>query len=146
MPNFGNPLTGIGEDHTLTKEELARAVRFLVAAEYEAVEMYEKVRDATDDGDAKKVIQSIIDEEKVHAGEFLKLLAAIDPKETEFYEKGYKEVSEQLEESKKAFGISDELDRIASEVEPQDRRIALALDSLSDAVECSLIGLVEPPK
>jgi rubrerythrin len=135
MPNFGNPLTGISEDHTLSKDELARAVRFLVAAEYEAVEMYEKVRDATNDGNAKKVIQAIIDEEIVHAGEFLKLLSIVNPKETEFYAEGEKEVSDLIEKGKKAFKLTKKLDGIAEEIESQDKVIALALDNISDTIE-----------
>jgi rubrerythrin len=135
MPNFADPLTGISPDHKLSKDELARAIRFMTAAEFEAIEMYSKVRDCTDDENAKKVILSIVNEEKVHAGEFLKLLSTIDPKEAEFYADGEKEVSELLEKSKKAYKITRAIDQIAAELEPQDKVIALALDNVSDAIE-----------
>jgi rubrerythrin len=135
MPNFSNPLTGINVDHKLTKDELARAIRFMVAAEYEAIEMYEKVRDATDNEDAKKVIQSITDEELVHAGEFLKLLNIINPNESDFYSKGEKEISELLEKGKKAFKLTRELDKIATEIEPENKLIAQFIDNLSDHIE-----------
>ena len=135
MPNFSDPLTGISPDHKLTKEELARAIRFMTAAEYEAVEMYEKCRDATDNADAKKVIQSIIDEEKIHASEFLKLLSIIKPEDKKFDTKGEQEVSELLEKSKKAFKLTEELDKIAEEIEPQNKIIALAIDHVSDKIE-----------
>jgi rubrerythrin len=96
MPNFSNPLTGLNIDRTLTKEELIRAVRFMIAAEYEAIEMYGKVQDATPDEKIKKGIQSITDEEKIHAGEFLKMLEYLDPKEKKFYQEGAKEVEDFL--------------------------------------------------
>ena len=37
MPDFGSPFSGMANDRKLRKEELIRAIRFLVAAEYEAV-------------------------------------------------------------------------------------------------------------
>jgi rubrerythrin len=135
MPNFGDSLTGITPDHDLTNDELCRAVRFMISAEYEAIELYQKVRDTTRNDAAKKVIQAIIDEEVVHAGEFLKLLSIINPKETEFYADGEKEVSDLIEKGKKAFKLTKKLDRIAEEIESQDKVIALALDNISDMIE-----------
>ena len=40
MPEFGHPFSGLAAGRKLTKSELVRAVRYLVAAEYEAVQMY----------------------------------------------------------------------------------------------------------
>ena len=39
MPEFGNPFSGISKDRKLTKEELIRAIRFMIAAEYEAIQL-----------------------------------------------------------------------------------------------------------
>jgi len=36
MPNFGSPFSGLANDRKLTDTELVRAIRFMVAAEYEA--------------------------------------------------------------------------------------------------------------
>ena len=129
MPGFADPLTGMGADRKLTKEELVRAIRFMVAAEYEAVEMYGKIQDATDDEDSKKVIGDIIEEERVHAGEFLALLKKIDPQEEEFYQKGEKEVQDTIREA------SEQLDAIATEIEPMDPVIARAIDQVNDRLE-----------
>ena len=96
MPNFASALTEPLNGRKLTKEELVRAVRFLVSAEYEAVQMYQQVVEATDDGLVIKVINSIIDEEKVHAGEFLKLLHELDPEEAKHYKEGEKEVKKEM--------------------------------------------------
>ena len=40
MPDFGNPFGGLAKGRQLTDAELVRAIRFMVAAEYEAVQMY----------------------------------------------------------------------------------------------------------
>ena len=37
MPNFESPFSGLAKDRKLTDEELIRAIRFIIAAEYEAI-------------------------------------------------------------------------------------------------------------
>lgn len=37
MPQFGSPFAGLASDLKLTGEELIRAIRFMVASEYEAI-------------------------------------------------------------------------------------------------------------
>ena len=49
MPDFGTSLSGMASDRKLTKKELIRAVRFMIAAEYEAVQLYMQLVDSTDD-------------------------------------------------------------------------------------------------
>ncbi|NLO90142.1 MAG: rubrerythrin [Clostridia bacterium] len=101
MPEFSHAFQGNKFDRNLTKEELIRAIRLMIAAEYEAVQLYAQLADSIDDEFAKAVLLDIADEEKVHAGEFLKLLFYLDPEEEEFYKQGYEEVDEILEELKK---------------------------------------------
>jgi hypothetical protein len=38
MPEFSNPFTVLKNDRKLTHEELVRAIRFMIAAEYEAIQ------------------------------------------------------------------------------------------------------------
>jgi len=45
MPNFGSPFSGLTNDRKLTDAELIRAIRFMVAAEYEAIQMYMQLAD-----------------------------------------------------------------------------------------------------
>jgi rubrerythrin len=97
MPEFGNPFSGMKADRKVTKDELIRAIRFMVAAEYEAVQLYMQLAESTDDKLAKEVLVDIADEERVHAGEFLKLLKHLAPDEEKFYEKGAEEVDEMIE-------------------------------------------------
>jgi rubrerythrin len=101
MPEFGTALTGVGEDRKLTHSELVRAVRFMVAAEYEAVQLYMQVAERTDNELAREVMREVSEEELVHAGEFLRLLKELDPKEEAFYGEGAREVEQIMEKLKK---------------------------------------------
>jgi len=100
MPAFGSPFSGLANDRKLTHEELVRAIRFMVAAEYEAIQMYMQLAESTDNELAAEVLKDIADEERVHAGEFLRLLRELAPDEEKFYAKGAKEVKEEIEKMK----------------------------------------------
>ncbi len=97
MPEFGSPFSGMKADRNVTKSELIRAIRFMIAAEYEAVQLYMQLAESTDDKLAKEVLIDIADEERVHAGEFLKLLKHLAPDEQKFYDEGTEEVQEMIE-------------------------------------------------
>lgn len=96
MPDFGNAFSGLSLDRKMSHNELVRAIRFMVAAEYEAVQLYVQVAEATDSNLAKAVLYGIANEEKVHAGEFLRLLKELAPDEESFYEEGASEVEEEI--------------------------------------------------
>jgi len=98
MPEFGDPFSGLAADRKLTHEELVRAIRFMVSAEYEAIQLYMQLAESTDHELVRKVLVDIADEEKVHAGEFLRLLYELAPEEKDFYIKGFEEVEELMEE------------------------------------------------
>lgn len=93
MPIFGTPFAGINLDRKITKEEAVRALRFVTAAEFEAIQLYQQLRDSYDDPLFKKVMDSIADEEKAHAGEFMHLLSILQPEEQVFYTRGIEEVN-----------------------------------------------------
>ena len=101
MPEFGSPFSGLAKDRKLTKSELIRAIRFLVAAEYEAVQMYMQLAESIDNKLAAEVLEDIANEERVHAGEFLRLLKELAPDEEKFYAEGAKEVEEEIKKLKK---------------------------------------------
>ncbi|MDV0447808.1 hypothetical protein MsAg5_17250 [Methanosarcinaceae archaeon Ag5] len=100
MPGFGNPFAGLKNDRKLTHEELVRAIRFMVAAEYEAIQLYEQLAESTDNELAKTVLLDIANEEKEHAGEFLRLLRELQPNEADFYEEGSEEVEKMMKNMK----------------------------------------------
>jgi len=102
MPEFGTPFSGMAKDRKLTKEELIRAIRFMVAAEYEASQLYMQLAESTDNKLAIEVLKDIADEERVHAGEFLRLLRELAPDEEKFYAEGAKEVEEEIKKRKKS--------------------------------------------
>ena len=101
MPEFGNPFSGLAAERKLTDAELIRAIRFMVAAEYEAVQLYMQLAESTKNPLAVEVLKDIADEERVHAGEFLRLLHELAPDEEKFYAEGTEEVEEIIEELKK---------------------------------------------
>ncbi|QPM68700.1 ferritin family protein [Atribacter laminatus] len=101
MPEFSNPFTLLKNDRKLTHEELVRAIRFMIAAEFEAIQLYQQTAESTSDKLSQEVLLDIANEEKEHVGEFLRLLRELDPEEEEFYQKGFKEVEEILKELKK---------------------------------------------
>ena len=96
MPVFGSPFSGLANDRKLGDEELIRAIRFMVAAEYEAVQLYMQLAESTDNKLAVEVLEDIADEERVHAGEFLRLLRELAPDEEKFYAEGAKEVEGEI--------------------------------------------------
>jgi rubrerythrin len=100
MPVFGSPFSGIANDRKLTNEELIRAVRFMVAAEYEATQLYMQLAESTNNKLAVKVLKEIADEERVHGGEFLRLLRELAPDEEKFYAQGANEVEDVIRQMK----------------------------------------------
>jgi len=83
--HFANPFGIMKAKRKFTKQELIRATRLMIAAEYEAVQLYMQVAESTDDELVKRVYTHIADEERVHAGEFLKLLIHLDSGEEKHY-------------------------------------------------------------
>jgi len=97
MPEFLNPFSGMAPDRKLTKRELTRALRLSLAAEEEAIHLYEALADAADDELAARVLQDVANEEREHAGEFQRLLNILLPDEEELMKDGAEEVDEMAE-------------------------------------------------
>jgi rubrerythrin len=68
----------------------------MIAAEYEAIQLYQQLAESTDNQLAQEVLYDIANEEKEHAGEFLRLLRELDPEEEKFYKEGYEEVEKMI--------------------------------------------------
>ena len=94
MPTFGTAFSGIANNRKLTDAELIRAIRFMIAGEYEATQLYMQLAESTNNKLAIEILKDIADEERVHAGEFLRLLHELAPDEKKFYAEGEKEVEE----------------------------------------------------
>ncbi len=94
--DFSNPF-GTMVPRKMNATELARAIMQDIAAELDAIALYQAHIDATDDERVKKVLAHIRDDEKEHAGELLALLEILDPKQAEYIKKGKVEIAELLE-------------------------------------------------
>ena len=55
MPDFGHPFSGLAKDKKITHQELVRAIRFMVAAEYVAIQLYMQLAESTDNKLAQEV-------------------------------------------------------------------------------------------
>ena len=94
MPEFVNPFSGKVPDRPLTKEELIRAIRLDIAAEHEATHLYMAHAEAIDDPVARAVLIDIANEERVHVGEFMRLLSILTGDEDQWLAQGAAEVDE----------------------------------------------------
>jgi uncharacterized protein len=92
MPEFVKPFSGMVPERKMTPGELVRALRLDLAAEHEAVHTYLAHADATDNPLAKAVLADIANEERVHAGEFARLIAILTGDEDELLAEGKAEV------------------------------------------------------
>ena len=97
MPSFTNPfpgmVPGVVPGRRLTEEELVRALRLDLAAEEEAVHLYMAHADATDNVVLKTMLLDIANEERVHAGEFLRLIEVLAEDEKRLMKQGADEVN-----------------------------------------------------
>jgi rubrerythrin len=67
----------------LTDSELARAIRLDMEAELDAINLYAAHMEATDNAEAKAILQHVMDEEREHAALFWELIAKLDPAQAE---------------------------------------------------------------
>ena len=98
MPEFADPFSGILPERKLRNEELVRAIRMNIAAEHEAIHLYMAHAEATDHPLARKVLIDIANEERVHIGEFERLLEMLTGDEDQWVAEGREEVDEMAAE------------------------------------------------
>lgn len=94
MPEFVNPFSGVLPERKMASNELTRAIRLNLAAEQEAIHLYQVHADATDNELAKKVLLHIADEEREHVGELQRLLNILLEDEEQLLAGGAEEVDE----------------------------------------------------
>jgi len=94
MAQFIDPFPGLTPGKKLDERELTRALRQGLAAEEEAVHLYEAIVDATDNKTVKEVMQSVADEERVHVGEIQRLLEILVKDERKLLDEGAAEVND----------------------------------------------------
>ena len=106
MAEFVDPFSGV-VPRKLTREELARAIMLDIAAELEAIHLYQAHIDATDDERAKAVLAHVRNDEEEHVGEFLALLEVLEPEMAGRLRDGYAEIPAIL--SRVAAGVPAEV-------------------------------------
>lgn len=94
MSQFMDPSVVQTNSKTLTMREVTRALRQAIAAEEEAIHLYEFIVDLAPNEIVKKVMQDIANEEKVHVGEILAVLNKLLPNEEGFVQEGMNEIEE----------------------------------------------------
>ena len=52
MPEFTDTFSGLAAERKLSHSELVRAIRFMIAAEFEAIQLYEQLAESTDNDSA----------------------------------------------------------------------------------------------
>ncbi len=91
--DLSNPF-GTMVPRKMNANELANAIRQDIAAELDAIALYQAHIDATDDERARKMLAHIRDDEKEHAGELLALLEVLDPTQAKYLIEGKEELKE----------------------------------------------------
>ncbi|OPZ82358.1 MAG: Ubiquinone biosynthesis protein COQ7 [bacterium ADurb.Bin429] len=99
--DFTDPFVGRAR-RTLSDAELAQAIRLDMAAELDAINLYQAHLEATDNPVARRVIQHIMEEEKEHLVEFAQLLYQLDPIQAEHAAEAAREFAEAGGEAEEA--------------------------------------------
>lgn len=80
-------------EEVMSDAKIAVAIRSMIAAEFDAIKLYTEFLEAIENEQVKAVLASVIEEERVHVGEFQQLLFDLDPQEKELYDRGAAEVN-----------------------------------------------------
>ncbi len=96
MAEFAHAFYGNASPRKLSHSELVRAIRLMVTDEYEAISIYTQLAESIDNELAKEVLIDIANEERVHVGEFLRLLKELAPDEEQWYADGAAEVEAEI--------------------------------------------------
>jgi len=85
----------INREKTLSKKEIAQALRWAIEAELDAISFYEQLAELIEDKRIKHVFYDVANEEKEHVGEFLAALLEVDPELGKYMKEGFEEVEEE---------------------------------------------------
>lgn len=94
MPEFSDIHSTYAPHKKLNPTEMARAIKFAIASEFEAIQLYQQIMESTENEKIIHVLEEITEDEKHHAGGLYKLLEFLVPSDQIAYEKGYKETIE----------------------------------------------------
>ena len=115
--DFVKPFPGKNPGDQITKQELISAIRLSICAEQEAVHLYDQIAEFTDNEMVKKLMVDVADEERIHIGEFQKLLELIGEGKADKVKEGEAEAAKKLEseeQDSEELGASEAIKRIAN--------------------------------
>ena len=96
MPDFNTIQNVYTPKRKLTPTEILRAIKFSIAAEYEAIQLYQQIMENTNDKNVIKALAEISEDEKKHVGGLNKLLEILSPEDSKIYQAGAKEILEEI--------------------------------------------------
>ena len=96
MPDFNTIQNVYSPERKLTPTEILRAVKFSIAAEYEAIQLYQQIMENTNNKNVIKALAEITEDEKKHVGGLNKLLEILSPEDNKIYQAGAKEILEEI--------------------------------------------------
>ena len=96
MPNFNTIQNVYTPQRKLTPIEILRAIKFSIAAEYEAIQLYQQIMENTSNKNVIKALAEITEDEKKHVGGLNKLLQILSPEDDKIYQAGAEETLEEI--------------------------------------------------
>ena len=97
MPDFNSIQNVYTPTKKLTTVEILRAIKFSIAAEFEAIQLYQQIMENTNNKSVIKALSEITEDEKKHAGGLCKLLEILSPEDNKIYQAGAEEILEEIE-------------------------------------------------
>ncbi|MGN0919675.1 MAG: ferritin family protein [Alphaproteobacteria bacterium] len=97
MPDFNSIQNVYSPVKKLKQTEILRAIKFSIAAEFEAIQLYQQIMESTDNKDVIKALAEITEDEKKHAGGLYKLLERLAPEDEKIYQMGAEEILKEIE-------------------------------------------------
>ena len=94
MAEFADINSVYKTDKKLNSTEMLRAIKFALTSEFEAIQIYQKIMESTDDKKIIGVLSEITNDEKHHAGGLYKLLTILSSNDAKEYEYGAEETVE----------------------------------------------------
>ena len=96
MPDFTDINNVIAPEKKLNDVEVLRAIKFGIASEFEAIQIYQQIMESTDNQDIKAVLSDITSDEMHHAGALYKLLQILSPDDEAQYQRGMQEALDHI--------------------------------------------------
>jgi rubrerythrin len=84
------------EGKKLSPTECIRALRFCVAEEIHAAQVYQQLAESITDRASIQILNEIADHELMHVGQFLRLITELSSKDEKLYEMGAQETEGML--------------------------------------------------